>query len=116
LDVQKAECWKFSPSKITQLSSIWGMACASDGSLHASQLNKLIRSLPPPLSIGEQATKKEAAQHISSIGVVEVTPGNYTFEHTVFALVASLAEVPLPASEATDRIKQDLARFFVKVC
>jgi hypothetical protein len=114
--VQKGECWKFSPAQITQLCSIWGMACAADGTLTSAQLNKLVRSLPPPLSIGEQATQTEAAQYISNIGVVQVTPGRYTFEHTAFALVASLAEVPLPASTVTDCMKQDVADFFLKVC
>jgi hypothetical protein len=114
--VQKGECWKFSPAQISQLSCIWGMVCAADGTLSSRQLNKLIRSLPAPLSIGEQATQEEAADYICFINVAQVAPGRYTFEHTVFALVASLAEVPLPSSPLTDRITQELAEFFFKAC
>ena len=39
----------------------------------------------------------------------------YTFEHTVFALVANLAEVPLPETEATAVARQKVSRHFSKV-
>jgi hypothetical protein len=109
------ERWKWSPAAVNQVTNIWGHICSVDGTVSAPKLNKLVRSLPPPLGIGDLATCRDAANYMDHIGLVEVSPGRYTFEHTIFALIAAIAECPLPRTTLTVQAEHMLAEHFLKV-
>ena len=140
--VQSEERWAFSPAEIAHLLLIWGHISDVDGTISHRQLVKLVRSLLPPLGMGPDATNAAVVQAVENMGVIPVfqrrcglvrrrtpvawnrilpmiriRPPNcrYTFEHTVFALVANLAEVPLPKSEATEAARRKVSEHFTKV-
>lgn len=114
--MQNEEKWKFSPRHISQLLGIWAEVSAVDGTISEAQLNKLVRSLHPPVGTGPDVTRRSAKEFLESRHVVAVRPGRYTFEHTVFALVAGVTEVPLPQSAQTDKAERQLAAYFLAVC
>jgi uncharacterized membrane protein len=113
--LQTEERWKFNPSHISHLLSIWGKVSSIDGTLSTAQLNKLVRSLCPPIGTGSDSSKEQAYKFLEELDVKQVAKGRYTFEHTVFALVARVAEVPLPRSLATTELERGLAGHFLKV-
>lgn len=113
--MQGEEKWKFSPRHISRLQGIWGEVSRLDGTISAQQLNKLVRSLQRPIGVGPTATKREAQKFVDSRNVVTVRPGRYTFEHVVFALVAGLAEQPLPDTNLRYKLESSLANYFLAV-
>jgi hypothetical protein len=113
--IQKEERWKFNPLQIDQLLVLWGRVSAPDGTISVSQLNKLTRSIYPPLGVGAAASKQEAHNFIQACKIVEIHPGRYTFEHTAFALVAALGEVPLKTCAHVKHIERVFAKHIIKV-
>jgi hypothetical protein len=88
---------------------------AADGTISHSQLNKLTRSIYPPLGVGADASKQEARGFIQKCKIVQICPGRYTFEHTAFALVAALGEIPLSPSLPVKRFERVFAKHILKV-
>ena len=93
----------------------WGHICRTDGTISRAQLVKLVRTLAPPIGTGPKVSPSEAESHIKKAGVVPVLGSRYTFEHTVFALVAAVAEVPVPENSAAARANKSIGQHFVKV-
>lgn len=97
--LQGEEAWGFNPDQIDLLIQIWGHVSRLDGTISHSQLVKLLRSILPPLGVGPEATPQQADEYITQLGIAKVLDNRYTFEHTSFALIASVA-----GSKSTIRI------------
>lgn len=89
--LQGEESWSFNPEQIDLLIQIWGHVSRIDGTISHYQLVKLLRSLLPPLGVGPSATVEDTNKYIQSLGIVQVLGKRYTFEHTTFALISSVA-------------------------
>lgn len=89
--LQGEESWSFNPEQIDLLIQIWGHVSRIDGTISHYQLVKLLRSLLPPLGVGPSATVEDTDNYIQSLGIVQVLGKRYTFEHTTFALISSVA-------------------------
>lgn len=89
--MQGEESWSFNPEQIDLLIHIWGHVSRIDGTVSHVQLVKLLRSLLPPLGVGPDATAADTDDYIKKLGIVQVLDNRYTFEHTVYALIASVA-------------------------
>lgn len=89
--MQCEESWSFNPEQIDLLIQIWGHVSRIDGTISHVQLIKLLRSLLPPLGVGPNATAADTNEYIKKLGIVQVLEKRYTFEHTVYALIASVA-------------------------
>lgn len=89
--LQSEESWSFNPEQIDLLIQIWGHISRLDGTISHRQLVKLLRSLLPPLGVGPQASVEETDAYIRKLGIVQVLQKRYTFEHTAFAMIASVA-------------------------
>lgn len=114
--MQSQERWTFNPQQVSHLIRIWGNISRRDGTISHKQLVKVVRTLARPIGTGPAATSEEADAHIEQIGVVSVLHSRFTFEHTVFALVAGIAEVPVPDNAASSNVKKLIAKHFMKVC
>lgn len=113
--LQSQERWAFNPQQISQLIRTWGYICRTDGTISRAQLVKLVRTLEHPIGTGAQASPSEAEAHIQRIGIVPVLSNRFTFDHTVFALVAAIAEVPVPDNSAAALASRNIGQHFVKV-
>jgi hypothetical protein len=101
---------------VSHLIRIWGNISRPDGTISHRQLIKVVRTLAPPIGTGPAASAQEAEALIQEIGVVPVPGFRYTFQHTVFALVAGVAEVPVPDNTASSNVKKQIAKHFMQVC
>jgi hypothetical protein len=116
--VQSEERWKFNPKQIEHLIQIWGHISKLDGTISHMQLVKLVRSILPPIGVGPTANYDQAVEFISRISIIPLPlpSRRYTFNHTVFALVSAVAEVPMPCNASTRRLQQKIGQHFSKVC
>lgn len=113
--LQSQERWAFNPQQISQMIRTWGNICRADGTISRAQLVKLVRTLAPPIGTGPHASPSEAESLIQRTAIVPVLGSRYTFEHTVFALVAAIAEVPVPDNSAAARTSKTIGQHFCKV-
>jgi hypothetical protein len=93
----------------------WGHICREDGTISHSQLVKLVRTLAPPIGTGPAVSSTEAEAHTERIAIVQVLRNRYTFEHTVWGLLATIAEVPVPDNHATAIVSRKIGQHFVAV-
>lgn len=93
----------------------WGCICRSDGTISFAQLVKLVRTLAPPIGIGPEASPSEAEEFVHRKGIVPVLTNRYTFQHTVWGLIASIAEVPVPDNAAAAAASKKVGQHFVQV-